>query len=172
MLIATEVRSGEEGTYPLTGVQMDRFLLRVFSEYASIEEEKRIISEIDQIDEPDVKVVTTPDEIVELQKLAKTTYVSTEIVEYVTSIVHSLRTDPDVLSGPSSRAGIALYKCSRVLAKLDGRDFVIPDDVKHLAFLAIEHRLTVKPEAEMDDITPQTILERTLAQVPVPKPEI
>jgi MoxR-like ATPase len=147
-------------------------LLQVASEYASKEEEKRIISEIDRIDEADIKAVTTPDEIVELQKLAKTTYVSPDIVEYITSIVHSLRSDPDVSSGPSSRAGIALYKCSRVLAMLDGRDFVIPDDIKKLAFPAIQHRITVKPEAEMDNITPRTILERTLAQVPVPKPKI
>jgi MoxR-like ATPase len=172
MVIATQVRLGAEGTYPLTSVQTDRFLLQVASEYASKEEEKRIISEIDRIDEADIKAVTTPDEIVELQKLAKTTYVSPDIVEYITSIVHSLRSDPDVSSGPSSRAGIALYKCSRVLAMLDGRDFVIPDDIKKLAFPAIQHRITVKPEAEMDNITPRTILERTLAQVPVPKPKI
>jgi MoxR-like ATPase len=172
MVIATQVRLGAEGTYPLTSVQTDRFLLQVASEYASKEEEKRIISEIDRIDEADIKAVTTPDEIVELQKLAKTTYVSPDIVEYITSIVHSLRSDPDVSSGPSSRAGIALYKCSRVLAMLDGRDFVIPDDIKKLVFPAIQHRITVKPEAEMDNITPRTILERTLAQVPVPKPKI
>ena len=172
MVIATQVRLGAEGTYPLTSVQTDRFLLQVASEYASKEEEKRIISEIDRIDEPDIKAVTKPDEIVELQKLAKTTYVSPDIVEYITSIVHSLRSDPDVSSGPSSRAGIALYKCSRVLAMLDGRDFVIPDDIKKLVFPAIQHRITVKPEAEMDNITPRTILERTLAQVPVPKPKI
>jgi MoxR-like ATPase len=72
----------------------------------------------------------------------------------------------------SSRAGIAIYKCARVWAALDGRDFVIPDDVKHLASSAIEHRISVKPEAEMDNITPKTILERALAQVPVPKIKI
>ena len=172
MVIATQVRLGAEGTYPLTSVQTDRFLLQVASEYASKEEEKRIISEIDRIDEPDIKAVTTPDEIVELQKLAKTTYVSPDIIEYITSIVHSLRSDPDVSSGPSSRAGIALYKCSRVLAMLDGRDFVIPDDIKKLVFPAIQHRITVKTEAEYDNITSRTILERTLARVPVPKPKI
>ncbi|MBA7680217.1 hypothetical protein ES703_88528 [subsurface metagenome] len=84
----------------------------------------------------------------------------------------SLRLDPDVSSGPSVRAGIALFKCSRVLALLDGRDFVIPDDIKHLALHAIEHRIRVKPEAEMDDITPRIIVERTLEKVPVPKLKI
>ncbi len=172
MVIATQVQSGGEGTYPLTDVQIDRFLLRVTSEYSSKEEEKEIISNIDIIDEPDVKAVATLDEIKESQELAKRAHVSPDIVEYTTSIVDSLRLDPDVLSGPSIRAGIALFKCSRVLALLDGRDFVIPDDIKHLALHAIEHRIRVKPEAEMDDITPRIILERTLEKVPVPKLKI
>ena len=172
MVIATQVQSGGEGTYPLTDVQIDRFLLRVTSEYSSKEEEKQIISNIDIIDEPDIKAVATLDEIKESQELAKGAHVSPDIVEYTASIVDSLRLDPDVLSGPSVRAGIALFKCSRVLALLDGRDFVIPDDIKHLALHAIEHRIRVKPEAEMDDITPKIIVERTLEKVPVPKLKI
>ncbi len=172
MVIATQVQSGGEGTYPLTNVQVDRFLLRVTSEYSSKEEEKQIISNIDIIDEPDIKTVATLDKIKELQELAKGAHVSPDIVEYAASIVDSLRLDPDVLSGPSVRAGIALFKCSRVLALLDGRDFVIPDDIKHLALHAIEHRIRVKPEAEMDDITPRIIVERTLEKVPVPKLKI
>jgi len=172
MVIATQVQSGGEGTYPLTDVQADRFLLRVTSEYSSKEEEKQIISNIDIIDEPDIKAVATLDEIKELQELAKGAHVSPDIVEYTASIVDSLRLDPDILSGPSVRAGIALFKCSRVLALLDGRDFVIPDDIKHLTLYAIEHRISVKPEAEMDDITPRMIVERTLEKVPVPKLKI
>lgn len=172
MVIATQVQSGAEGTYPLTDVQIDRFLLRVLSGYSSKEEEKQVISNIDKIDEPDIKVVTTLDEIKEMQELAKGVHVSPDIVEYATSIVDCLRSDPDVLSGPSIRSGIALYRCSRVLALLDGRDFVIPDDIKHLVHPAVEHRIRVKPEAEMDDITPKIILERALERVPVPKLEI
>jgi MoxR-like ATPase len=172
MVIATQVQSGGEGTYPLTDVQVDRFLLRVPSEYSSKEQEKQIISNIDKIDEPNIRAVTTPDEIRELQEVAKGVYVSPDIVEYITSIVDLLRLNPDVALGPSSRGGIALYKCSRVLALLDGRDFVIPDDIKHLMPPALEHRIRVKPEAEMDDITPRIILEKTLEQVAVPKLKI
>jgi len=107
-----------------------------------------------------------------LQELAKGVYVSPDIVEYTPSIVDCLRTDPDVLSGPSTRSSIALYKCSRVLALLDGRDFVIPDDVKYLVHPAVKHRIRIEPEAEMDDITPKIVLERALERVPVPKLEI
>jgi len=113
--------------------------------------------------------VTTLDEIKGLQELARSVHVSPQIVDYTVSIVDYLRSDPDVLSGPSTRAGIALFKCSRVLALLDERDFVIPDDIKHLVPVAVEHRIKVKPEAEMDDVTPRVILERALERIPVPK---
>ncbi|MBI4180907.1 MAG: MoxR family ATPase [Chloroflexi bacterium] len=169
MVIATQVQAGAEGTYPLTDVQVDRFLLRVFSGYSSKEEEKQVIASIDKIDEPDIHAVTDLDEIRELQEVAKRVHVSPDIVDYITSIVERLRADPDVLSGPSTRSSIALYKCSRVLALLDGRDFVIPDDIKHLVFPAVEHRVRVKPEAEMDDVTPRIIMNRALEQVSVPK---
>ncbi len=172
MVIATQVQTGAEGTYPLTDVQMDRFLLRVMSTYSSKEEEKQILANIDRIDEPEIHAVTTPDEIKELQKEVKAVYVSPDIIEYASSIVAFLRADPDVSSGPSLRASIALYKCSRVLALLDGRDFVIPDDVKHLVQATTEHRITVRAEAEMDEVTPEIILKRTLERVPVPKLEV
>jgi MoxR-like ATPase len=172
MVIATQVKSGAEGTYPLTDVQMDRFQLRALSGYSSKEDEKRIISNIDRIDDPDIRAVTTPAEIKELQALVKEVHVSPDIVEYTTSIIEHLRNDPDVFSGPSIRSSISLYKCSRVLALIDERDFVIPDDVKHLVYSAVEHRIRVRPEAEMDNVTPGAIIERALERVPVPKLEI
>ena len=172
MVIATQVYSGSEGTYQLTDVQADRFLLRVTSDYSSKDEEKRILTNIDQFDQPDIHTVTTPDEIKGLQAIARTVHVAPEIVEYTTSLADNVRSDPDVLFGPSFRSSIALYKCSRVLAMLDGRDYVIPDDIKHLAPHAVEHRISVKPEAEMEDITPKLILERALERTSVPKLEI
>jgi len=169
MVIATQVPVGGEGTYPLTDVQVDRFLLMVRSAYPSKDEEKLILSQIDRIDEPDIKVVTSLAEILRLQQLAKGVHVSPDIVEYTTTLVSALRTDPDVSWGPSVRASISLFKCARVMALLDGRDFVIPDDVKVLAFNAVEHRVRVRPEAEMDGITPHTIVQRALERIPVPK---
>lgn len=169
MVIATQVPAGGEGTYPLTDVQVDRFLLKVKSEYPEKEDEKKIISNIDKIDEPQINPVTDTGEIMNLQALAREVNVSPDIVEYTVSIISTLRSDPDVLWGPSVRSGIAIYKCARVLALLDSRDFVIPDDIKDLAFKAIEHRLRIKPEAEMDNITPFTVVARALEKIPVPK---
>ena len=169
MVIATQVPAGGEGTYPLTDVQVDRFLLKVKSEYPSRDEEKQIIANIDKIDESAVQAVTSQDEIIRLQQLAHSVHVSPDIVEYTIALITSLRSDPDILWGPSVRSGIALYKCARVQALLDGRDFVIPDDIKSLAPKAIEHRIRVKPESEMDDITPRIIVNRALEKIPVPK---
>jgi MoxR-like ATPase len=170
MVIATQVFSGGEGTYPLTDVQIDRFLLRINSSYLSLEEEMLVISGIDRIEDSDVAEVTTPKEIIQARKIAKQVYVSPEISRYIVSLVDSLRADPDVLSGPSTRASISLYKCARTLALFEGRDYVIPDDVKALSLATIEHRIRVKPEAEMDEITPLIILQRTLDKTAVPKP--
>ena len=169
MVIATQVPSGAEGTYVLTDVQLDRFLLMVTSEYASMEDEQKIVSSIDVIDEDDIKSVTDLEEIAAIQQIVRKVHVAPAIVEYLVTLVSSIRTDPDVAWGPSTRASIALFKCARVMALIDGRDFVIPDDVKSLAFKAIEHRIRVKPESEMDNITPHIVIERTLEKIASPK---
>lgn len=169
MVIATQVQIGSEGTYPLSDVQIDRFLLRVNSTFPSQEEERQVLSNIDRIDNPDIKVVATLEELKHIQELAKGVHISSAVNEYIVSVISNLRSDPDVLSGPSPRASIALYKCARVLALFDGRAFVIPDDIKHLFYQAVEHRIRIKSEAEMDDVTPRMILDRTLEKVPVPK---
>jgi MoxR-like ATPase len=169
MVIATQVPAGSEGTYVLTDVQLDRFLLMANSQYVSVEEEQKIVSSIDVIDQGDIKAVTDLDEISILQDLVKKVHVAPSIVEYIVAITTLIRKDPDVSWGPSTRASIALYKCARVMALIDGREFVIPDDVKNLAFKAIEHRLRVKPESEMDNITPRIIIERSLEKITAPK---
>jgi MoxR-like ATPase len=169
MVIATQVPSGAEGTYVLTDVQLDRFLLMAKSEYSSKNDEQKIVAAIDTIDEPDIKPVTGLDEIKLWQKLVKKVHVSPVVTEYIVSLTSSVRSDTDVSWGPSTRASIALYKCARVMALIDGRDFVIPDDIKSLAYKAIEHRIRVKSEAEMDNITPRIVIERTLDKITAPK---
>ena len=169
MVIATQLQSGGEGTYPLTDVQVDRFMLRIFSEYSSLEEEEMVLNNIDSIDGHRAHPITTPLEIRSIQAKARQVHVSPLVNKYIVAIVNNLRNDPDMLSGCSTRASIALFKCARVLALFDGRDFVIPDDVKRLIYPALEHRIKVKPEAEMDDVTPRMLLDRTVEKIPVPK---
>jgi len=83
--------------------------------------------------------------------------------------VEAVRRDPDVSQGPSPRGSIGLYKCSRARALLEGRGFVIPDDVKRLSGLVLSHRIRIKPEAEMEGVNAQMVAERALSRVTVPK---
>ena len=171
MVVASQLAYGAEGTYPLTEVQADRFMFRLWSGYPDEREEEGIIERIDYLDAPDVRSVTTPEEISALQQAARGVYVSPEVVDYIVTLVGQVRRDQDVLMGPSPRASISLYKGSRALALLEGRDFVLPDDVKRLAASSIVHRIRLKAEAEVEDITPMPIIERALKEVPVPKVE-
>jgi MoxR-like ATPase len=169
MVIATQLQSGGEGTYPLTDVQVDRFMLRLNSEYASLAEEELVLNNIDSIDKHKTREIATTEDIRDIQAMAREIHVSPLVNKYIVSIVNSLRNDPDTLSGSSTRASIALLKCARVLALFDGREFVIPDDVKKLVYPVLEHRIKVKPEAEMEDVTPRMLVDRTLEKIPVPK---
>ena len=171
MVIATQVGSGAEGTYPLTDVQIDRFLLRALSHYPGRDEERQVVSHIDYLDEPPLSPVAHAAEIEELQQMAKQVHVAEAILEYILDIVEALRRDPDVSQGPSPRGAIGLYKCSRARALLEGRDYVIPDDVKRLACLALSHRVRPRPEAEMEGMSGELLVERALSGVAVPKVE-
>jgi len=169
MIIASQVPYGSEGTYPLTEVQADRFMLRVWSDYLSKEDEKKVISKLDYIEEPDIKAVASLKDIARLQLEVKKVHVSEEVSDYIVSLTRLARQDPDTLSGPSTRTSVSFYKGARAFAFLQGRDYVLPDDVKKLAVPVMIHRIRVKPEAEMENITPKMIVGRVIAEVPVPK---
>jgi MoxR-like ATPase len=169
MVIASQLPYGSEGTYPLTEVQSDRFMFRVWSDYLSKMDEKRVISMVDYIEESNIEAVASLKDILELQQAVKKVHVSDEVNDYMVSLIRTAREDPDVRAGPSTRAGIAFFKGSRALALLHGRDYVLPDDVKALAFPALVHRIFVKPEAEMEDVTVKMVVDRVLRTVPVPK---
>ena len=144
-------------------------MFRVWSGYLSKEDEQQVISKVDYIEEPNITNVATLENIVELQRTVKKVHVSYEITAYIVSLVNCTREDPDVLSGPSTRASVALFKGSRALAYLQERDYVLPDDVKKLALPVLVHRIRVKPEAEMENITPKTVVDRVVNAVAVPK---
>jgi MoxR-like ATPase len=169
MVIASQLPYGSEGTYPLTEVQSDRFMFRVWSTYLSKEDEQQVIFKTDYIENPKITTATSLETIVELQRLVKKVHVADEIGAYIVSLVNRTREDPDVSSGPSTRASVAFFKGARALAFMQGRDYALPDDVKKLALPVLVHRIRVKPEAEMEDVTPETVINRVLSTVAVPK---
>jgi MoxR-like ATPase len=169
LLIATQLPYGGEGTYPLTDVQRDRFAYSVEVSYPSREQELAIISSIDFIEKPRVSQVVSASEVVKLIDSVVRVKVSERVKNYILDIVARVRGFDEVSSGPGPRASIWLLKGSRALAFLEGRDYVIPDDVKKLAYYVLPHRIKIKLEYQADNISPLSIVEKALKEVEVPK---
>ncbi len=169
MVIASQLPVGGPGTYPLSDVQADRFMFRAWSAYPTLDEEAAVISHIDELEEPDVKPVASPEAVLAIRNEVKKVFVSGDLQRYAVSLVDRIRRDPDVAVGPSPRATIALHKGGRVQAFLDSRDYVIPDDIKQLALPAMLHRVHLRSEAELDGVSAETVVRRALDSVPVPK---
>jgi len=171
IVIASQLPYGGAGTSPLTDVQIDRFMFRIWSGFPSSQEEDQILRDIDKISEPHISSVATPSDIIQLQQEVKKVYIADSIRHYIIDILDNLRRYPDLTLGPSPRGGIALFRGSRALAFIQGRDFVIPDDVKRLFIPAICHRLRISAEAEMENVTAEAIINQVATEVPVPKIE-
>jgi len=169
IVIGSQIPFGGPGTSPLSDVQKDRFMFRIWSSILNKEEEDLVLKNIDAISEPDISAVTTPQEIIRFQQDVKKVYVSDGIRHYILEIIDRLRNHQDIQVGPSTRAGIALLMGSRSLAFIYGREFVIPDDVKALIIPTLCHRLQMTSEAEMEDISPESIIKEVSSVVPVPK---
>lgn len=163
-----------EGTYPLPEAELDRFILKTTMRYPSEESEQGILNkylagfEADLPDTYHVKPVVDADGLEVLREAARTVRVEPQITRYITSIVRATREVASLTLGSSPRGGIALLKTTRALALLEGRDFVIPDDVKTLAPAALRHRVTVAPELELEGITSDQALKAILEQIEAP----
>ncbi len=171
IVIASQLPYGGAGTSPLTEPQIDRFMFRIWSGFPSAEEENEILRDIDKISEPHISSVATPTDIIQLQQEVKKVYIADSIRSYIIEILNRLRQHQDLSLGPSPRGGIAVFKGSRALAFIQGRDFVIPDDVKRLLIPALSHRLRISAEAEMEDVNAEVIINQVASEVPVPKME-
>jgi MoxR-like ATPase len=163
-----------EGTYPLPEAELDRFMFKVTISYPAEEVERGILGrylEGFEADEPatyGLTPVTDAAGLAGLRAAARGIRVEPALLEYITHIVRATREAASLALGASPRAGIALLKASRALALLEGRAFVIPDDVKRLAAPALRHRVTVTPELELEGVTADAALRAVLEQVEVP----
>lgn len=169
MVIASQLPYGSVGTSSLSDVQIDRFMFRVWSGFPSAEEESRVLQGIDEILTSDIKALTSAEVIIKLQEEVKKIHVDEGITKYIVSVVNSLRQHSDVAIGPSPRGSIAVFNGARASAFIQGRQYVIPDDVKELLVPALGHRLQLKAEASIDDISTDSIVEAVVAEIPVPK---
>ena len=170
VVLATQNPIEQEGTYPLPEAQMDRFLMKMSMGYPDRAEEKAILArrKLRGKDDHDVEQVTSPKKVVAMQKALETVHIDPAILSYIVEVVQRTREDHRVVNGASPRACQNLFKAGRACAAIDGRDYVIPDDVKNIALQIVSHRIVMKPEAKIRGITGMHIVRKILSEVPVP----
>ncbi|MFW6040323.1 MAG: AAA family ATPase [Thermoplasmatota archaeon] len=171
IVIATQNPIEYEGTYPLPEAQVDRFLIRLTVGYPSLKEEVEILRRRKnrKKDDVDIKKVTDPDTLLDMQKAIEDVHIDDDIKNYIARIVQMTRKNKEVEVGSSPRGSLALMKLSMANAALRGRDYVIPNDIKFITKEALAHRLVLKPGPAIKGVDPREIIENTLRKIPVPK---
>ena len=174
-VIATQNPVEYEGTYPLPEAQLDRFLMKLRISYISREQEDMLLGAYTgnysgahgRVD--GLARVITPEELSACRNEAAGVRVDESIIHYITELTFATRRSPLILLGASPRASIALLLCSRTLAAMNGRDYVIPEDVVDLALPVMRHRIILKPEAGVDGSDADSILANVIRKVEIPR---
>ena len=175
LVIATQNPIEQEGTYPLPEAQLDRFLFKVVVDYPSRDEEREMVrlhghrTALPSLEEFGIETVAGPQELLEMRRLVAGIRLSEEVVSYVVDLVRETRGRSQFIAGASPRAANMLATAARAWAVLQGRDYVIPDDVKQLAQPTLRHRLVLAPGAEIEGTTTESALRQVLDQVPAPR---
>ena len=169
MVLATQNPIEYEGTFPLPEAQLDRFLVRLRLGYPEKNDEINIL-ERQQFKHPvnDLQQVVSADELLQAQEEIKSIYVAPAIKRYIVEITHLTRQHEDVYLGASPRGSLALFRTGQARAAMQGRDFVLPDDIKILVKPALSHRVILGPAARISDLSSDQILDEIITRVPVP----
>ena len=169
VVMATQNPIEYEGTFPLPEAQLDRFLMHISMGSPSFEEELSVIEGQEKTHPIDLlEAVATSDNVIKLQDAAKYIYVDTAVREYIVSLIEATRNHEDVSLGASPRASLGMFRAVRAIAILRDRDYVIPDDVKELAYAVLAHRLILSSAARMRGLQPREVIEGLLETVAVP----
>jgi MoxR-like ATPase len=174
-VVATQNPIEYEGTYPLPEAQLDRFLFKVLVRYPAEEAERNVLRAYDrgfdarELDADEIQPLISPDDLRGVMAEIRGITVDDVIIGYITAVIDATRRSPDLLLGGSPRASIGLLTAGKTLAALRGRSYVTPDDVKDLALPLLRHRIILRPEAEIEGLTPDRVIERVLGAVPVPR---
>jgi len=168
LVMATQNPIEYEGTFPLPEAQLDRFLLRLEVGYPTFEEEERILENLRR-EHPiqTIGAVVDATELPALQSQVWDVNVDETVRAYIVRLVSATRSHPDLALGASPRGSLGLYKASQALAAIQGRDYVLPDDVKRLAPIVLPHRLIVKPESALRGGSTAGVLRDLLERIPL-----
>lgn len=173
LVLATQNPIEHEGTYRLPEAQLDRFLFKVEVAYPSLQEEVQILQHVHegkmsgQFDL--VQKVITAQEIEQYRQQVSSLYIEQKVMEYIAQIIHETRNNKALFLGASPRASVAVLKTSKAIAAMQGRDFVIPDDVVAVVPHVLRHRILLTPEKEMEGTRPDEIIQAILKRVEVPR---
>lgn len=175
LVCATQNPIEFEGTYPLPEAQVDRFMFKVVINYPEEAEEQEILSRYHDgfraadLATSGIRQVLSGDDLKELRQILETVRVLPDVRAYIVRLCRAARTNRNVLLGPSPRGAIYLMLASRAHAALNGRDFTTPDDIKAMAMSVLRHRVILRPESEMEGVTPEQTVSTVLDTVPVPR---
>jgi len=168
-VLATQNPIEYEGTFPLPEAQLDRFMMRISlgyprkSEEITIMDAQRRVHPIETLEQ-----VVTAEELLAAQQEVKDIYIADPIKEYIVNLVDATRHHGDIYLGASPRGSLALYKTSQALAAIQGRDYVIPDDIKALAVVTLAHRLIISPSARLKNVESRHVIQELLETIAVP----
>jgi MoxR-like ATPase len=168
MVLATQNPIEQEGTYPLPEAQVDRFLFKLNVDYPTDSEEVEILKRKTGANDENIKTSASPKILEKMQKIVYDVYIAPEIMEYIRDIVIRSRRNPQVLLGGSPRASIVLMNGAKARAALNGRDYVIPDDVKVIAQQSLNHRMILRPEAELEGVSVNRIIASIVGELVIP----
>lgn len=171
MVLATQNPIDSEGTYRLPEAQLDRFLFKIQLDLPTLEEEILILknrgSETES--EPKVEAAISGEDVVRFQEWTSEVRVEEKLLQYIATIVVKTRNHPSLYAGASPRASLAIFRAAQAFAVIDGRDFVIPEDVKRAAIPAMRHRVILNPEKEMEGVSSDLILEGIIQSIEIPR---
>ncbi len=174
-VLATENPIEYEGTYPLPEAQLDRFQLKILLDYPNEEHEREVLARWDagfnskRLDQVDIHPLPDGDEILRCRLEVARARMEPGVQHYAVDLVRRTRIHPFIHYGASPRASVALLLCSKALAAMRGRDFVTPDDIRDVAPPVLRHRLTLRAEAELDGVTPDSVISDILKAAEVPR---
>jgi len=170
LVLATQNPIEYEGTFPLPEAQLDRFMLKLTVGYPSLTEEKEILHRRHQrqVEEVTLLPVVSAPEVLEMRQVTETVHVDGDLELYIAELVHETRLDRRVAVGASPRASLAFLKMSRARAALQGRSYILPDDIKHFAVPVLAHRLIMQPDYWMARRVVEDVIAEVLNKVPVP----
>lgn len=173
MVLATQNPIEQEGTYALPEAQLDRFLFKIEVDYPDFEDEVEILKTHHErkgrLPEAEIEAVLTPERISELREQIYDIIVEEKLLNYIAEIINKTRNHPHLYLGASPRASIAVMNASKAFAAINGRDFVIPEDIKNSLKPILSHRLILSPDREMEGMTASAVIDMIAQSIEIPR---